>query len=165
MKNDGMMAAVALAAGLDETTAKTLKVDAAFIKQHFARVADELAGEGATAEQQRIAGIEAAAMPGHEEIIKAHKADVSKTPADAALAVIGAEKAKLAAMKGSLEADEKKLKGLKSVATATGDTPEKPKRTARQLADAGKAYMAEQAAKGITVGAAQAIQHIQSQEG
>lgn len=165
MKNDGMMAAVALAAGLDETTAKTVKIDAAFIKQHFGAVAAELAGDGAKAEQARIAGIEAAAMPGHEEIISAHKADISKTPADAALAVIGAEKAKLAAMKGSLEADEKKLNGLKSVATATGDVPEKPKRTARQLADAGRSYIAEQAAKGIRVGAAQAIQHIEAQEG
>jgi hypothetical protein len=165
MKNDGMMAAVALAAGLDENTAKTLTVDAAFIKQHFGAVATELMGEGAKAEQARIAGIEAAAMPGHEEIIRAHKADISKTSADAALAVIGAEKAQRAAMKGHLEADENKLKGLKSVATSTGDTLEKPKRTARQMADLGKEYIAAQAAKGITVSAARAIQHIEAQEG
>lgn len=169
MAKSGMMAAVALAAGVDEETAKTMKIDASFIRQYFSEVATELVNEGhkagVTAEQQRIAGIEAAAMPGHEEIIKAHKADASKTPADAALAVITAENARLAAMKGGLDSDEKKLKGLKSTASPSGDIAEKPKRSARQMADQGREYIAAQAAKGITVGAAQAIQHIEAQEG
>lgn len=162
MQNSGMLAAVAAAAKVTTEDGKPIEVNAAFIKQHFGAVAAELTAEGTQAERDRIIGIEAAAMPGHEDIIKTHKADSAKTPADAALAVIAAEKGKLAAMDANLDKDEKKLKGLKAVAT---DTPEKPKRSARQMAEMGKEYIAAQAAKGIIVSAAQAIQHIETQEG
>ena len=53
-------------------------------------------------------------MPGHEAIIAAHKADATKTPADAAMAVITAEKALMGSRKSSLQSDEDKLAGLKS---------------------------------------------------
>lgn len=125
MAKDGMMAAVALAAGLDEETAKTVVVTAAFVKQHFGAVASELANEGKTAERDRITGIEAAAMSGHEAIIKAHRADPTKTAADAALAVIAAENATRANHLKALEADEGKVKGLRSE-PANGIEAEKP---------------------------------------
>lgn len=112
--NSGMIAAVALAAGLDEKTAETMKIDADFMKKYFPDVATSLVAEGKATETARIAGIEAAFMPGHEAIIKAHKADPAKTPHDAAMAVIHANNALLGKQVENLKADESQVKNLKS---------------------------------------------------
>lgn len=53
--------------------------------------------EGATAERARLAGIEAAALPGHDKLVAECKADPSCTPGDAALRINAAERAKLSA--------------------------------------------------------------------
>lgn len=111
MSKDTMMAAVAAAAGIDETP---VEMTAALVKQHFPAIAAELQTEGARAERDRIAGIEKAALPGHEAIIAAHKADASKTAADAALAIIAAERDTRGKQLKGLDADEEKLKGLRS---------------------------------------------------
>lgn len=124
-KDIGMLAAVASAAGLDKDKAETVDVNAGFIKQHFGAVAAELIAEGKTAERDRIIGIEAAAMPGHEAIIKAHKADPSKSAADAALAVIAAENAVRGKHLEALKTDETSVKGLRSE-PANGTEAEKP---------------------------------------
>lgn len=60
--------------------------------QHPAAAAHFLE-QGATAERARIAGIEAQAIPGHDKLIASMKADGSKSPADAAMAIVAAEKA------------------------------------------------------------------------
>lgn len=124
MKNSGMIAAVALAAGISEEEASRIEVDAAFIKKHFAAVAGELTGEGVTAERERIAGIEAFSLPGHEKIIAEHKADSKKTPLDAGLAVAAAQRASLATQVEHLKTDETKVAGLRSE-TANLAVPEK----------------------------------------
>ena len=168
MSKNGLLAAVALAAGLDDEKAKTITVDAAFIKQNFAAVAAQLANEGADAEVARISAIDAAAMPGHEAIITAHKADRTKTAGDAALAINAAERASMAAMKASLKADEAGLKGLKSLASPKQGAPANPDQ--EQQIDAGavakkaRAYIAQQKKLGISVNAAEATQHILNQE-
>jgi len=54
--------------------------------------AKELLARGAAAERERIAGIEVQAIPGHEALIAALKADGTKTPGDAAMAIIKAER-------------------------------------------------------------------------
>lgn len=161
MKN-GMMAAVAAAAGLGETQAESLTVDAKFIAANFPDVAKELREEGAQAEHDRIAAIEAANMPGHDAIIAAHKADRSKSGADAAMAVIAAERSKLAAMNASFEEDEKRLAGLKSGATAPAAETQSgnPVMAAREISARAQAYVSEQAAKGITVSVAEAVAHV-----
>lgn len=167
MSKSGMMAAVAAAAGLGAEQAENLIVDAKFIETHFPDVAKTFRDDGAKAEHDRILSIEAAAMPGHEAIISAHKADRSKTGADAALAVITAENKARAAAKASLDTDEEKLRGLRA---ATGDTaPEAPANAnphaqARSIAEQAQIFTAEQAAKGITVTPAQAVAHV-SQKG
>lgn len=56
---------------------------------------DEGSTAGAAAERARILGIEKAALPGHAELIAGLKADGKTTPAEAALRVVEAEKAKL----------------------------------------------------------------------
>lgn len=111
-KDTGMMAAVAAAAGLSED--EPVEINAAFVKQYFPAVAAELVKQGAKAELDRIAGIEKAALPGHEKIIAAHKADASKTPADAMQAVIEAERASRGKHLAALDTDEAKVKGLRS---------------------------------------------------
>lgn len=103
-------------------------------------------------------------MPGHEAIITAHKADATKTPADAAMAVIAAENAARAGKIQHLEADEKKLAGLSAAPTASGDTPAAPTEPAHVTAQKARAYQAEQKAKGFKVSAAEAVAHV-SKEG
>lgn len=162
MSKTGMMAAVAAAAGLGEDQVQNLTVDAAFIAAHFPEAAKALREDGASAEHERVRAIEAAAMPGHEAIIAAHKADRSKTGADAALAVIAAERGKLAAIKAGLDADEERLSGLTAAAApaAAAETAANPHAQAAELSNQATAYINEQKAKGITVSAAEAVAHI-----
>ena len=163
MTTSGMMAAVAAAAGIGEDQVPSLTIDAAFISAHFADAAAALRAEGAEAEHKRLAGIEAASMPGHDAIIAAHKADRSKTPADAALAVIAAEKAVLASAKSSLETDEQRLAGLTAAASpadSSGAGAGNPHVAARAISESAVQYMNEQSAKGITVSVAEAVAHI-----
>lgn len=51
--------------------------------------------QGATAERDRILGIEAQAMPGHEDLIATLKADGKTSAGDAAVQILAAEKKKL----------------------------------------------------------------------
>lgn len=111
MHKSAMLAAVAAAAtGGALEGAGDIKIDAGFIKEHLPDVAAVLVAEGSAAERARIAGIEQAALPGHEAIIKAHKDDPTKTAADAAMAIIAAENATRGGRMAALEADEDKVK-------------------------------------------------------
>lgn len=58
--------------------------------------------EGAAAERARLAGIEAAALPGHDKLVAECKADPACSPGDAALRINAAEKAKLTAAAASI---------------------------------------------------------------
>lgn len=112
MSNQGMMAAVAMAAGLNETEAATVTVDAAFLASHFADLVAGFKAEGAKAERERIAAIDEVAMAGHEDLVAKAKAE-GHSAADLALAIVAAQKASLASMLVSLDADESKVKGLR----------------------------------------------------
>lgn len=95
MTTSTLAAVVAAAAGGDGAAAPALSASPtleSLMAEHPALYAAVVA-EGATAERVRIAGIEAQAMPGHEAIITAHKADGTKSGADTAMAIITAEKA------------------------------------------------------------------------
>lgn len=116
----GMLAAVATAAGLD--TALPVNINAEFIATHFPDVAASLRAEGIKAEATRLASIEEQTVPGYEKIIATMKADTAKTGADAAMAIIAEQKRELAAIKGALDADEAKIKGLRTQ-PANGVTP------------------------------------------
>lgn len=113
MRNQGMMAAVALAAGLNEVAAADIAVDAAFLSTHFPDLVSGFKTEGATAERERIAAIDAAALPGHEALVAKAKAE-GMTAGDFALAVVAAERSARASMAASLDTDEATLKGLRS---------------------------------------------------
>lgn len=84
--------------------------------------ADALAAaraEGATAERDRLAGIEAAALPGHEALIAACKADLACAPGDAALKVNAAERAKLNAASEAIRNVETQTGKVGAAAAAT----------------------------------------------
>lgn len=116
------MAAVAAAAGMDEN--EKVALTAALLKEHFPEIAADLSREGADAERARIQGLEANALPGHEKLLAAHKADGTKQPADLAMAIVAAEKAQRAAQLTGLDADEAKVKGLAPApANSTAETP------------------------------------------
>jgi hypothetical protein len=123
MSKSGMLAAVATAAGLDASQPVTLTAD--LVAEHFPGVAADLAKRGAETERTRIAAIDAAALPGHEGLVAAYKADGTKTAGDLALAIIGEEKKARAAQLGNLEKDEQQMRGLRSQ-PANGSEPERP---------------------------------------
>jgi len=73
--------------------------------------AEELATaktDGAVAEQQRIKGVRAQCVPGHESLIEQMSFDGKSTAADAALAIVAAEQKKSASAAADLEADANK---------------------------------------------------------
>ena len=72
--------------------------------------------EGAAVERQRIAGIEAHALPGHEALIAEMKADASVTPDMAAGRVLAAER----------RLREGQLQAIKDVEKVTGGVPAAP---------------------------------------
>lgn len=65
-------------------------------KESMAAVVDQARAEGQSKgselERQRIAGVRAQAIPGHEQLIETMAFDGKSTAADAALAIVGAEK-------------------------------------------------------------------------
>jgi ClpP class serine protease len=61
--------------------------------------------EGMTAERERILGIEAVLIPGHEKLVAQFKADGTTTPGGAAIAINAAERTARGATLGNLAAD------------------------------------------------------------
>lgn len=77
--------------------------------------------DGAKAERERLAGIESAALPGHDALVAACKADAACTPGDAALRINAAERAKLNAAGAAIQNVEK-MTGKVSAATTSQPT-------------------------------------------
>lgn len=92
-----------------------------------------LRAEGATAERERITGIEkvGAAMKGHDVLVAEMKADGKTTPEQASMRIVLAE--------GAVR--EQQLKGVKDVEALTGKVPASP-----QTEDAAAVQQQEQAA-------------------
>lgn len=146
MSKDGLMAAVAAAAGSDD--AKPVVVTAELIKTHFPEVAAKLSQEGkeagAEAERQRVSAIRAALIPGHEKIIEAMAADPKMTEVDALRAMAAEERKVRATAKTALDDDEKKVVGLRSEHGPANGQESEPKKTAKtpQTPDGWKAEWA-----------------------
>jgi ClpP class serine protease len=79
--------------------------------------------EGAQAEVARVAGVRAAALPGHEKLIDGLAADGKTTPAEASLQVIAAERQ--ARAKAAGEHAEDAPPAAKPAAAPEGGTPDK----------------------------------------
>ena len=137
------LAAVAAAAAGTAVASKPEPLTADRVKAEHPAVYDAIFTAGAAAEQARVIGIEQAAMPGHEAVITAMKADRSKTPADAAFAVISAEKTARASHLASLSADEQAVAGLRAAPAPAVEPTDKAEAPAHVTAAKAKAYIAE----------------------
>lgn len=87
------------------TIAAIVGLTAAALQEANPGLHAQLLSEGASAERQRIADVEAQALPGHETLIAKLKADGISTGADAAMQVLAAEKTSRAKFLQSLHAD------------------------------------------------------------
>lgn len=93
------------------------EITTSYIKAEFPDIAKELATEasklafsdGAKAERERILSIEAAALPGHEDLIEEAKKDGSITAEKLALKIVAAEKQKAGTYLSNLQKSEAEL--------------------------------------------------------
>lgn len=83
----------------------------AALKDH-PEIAAAIRTEGATAERDRILGIQALSIPGHEALIKTFAGDATKTAGDAALALVAATQKTLTAQAAALAEDAKGAGGV-----------------------------------------------------
>lgn len=99
--------------------------------------------EGATAERARIQAVEAQLIPGHEALINTLKFDGKSNGGDAAMAVLSAEKSKLASHAAALAAEAPAPLPLAPL-SGSQDKPAEPKApmTKQQIDAAAKAHMA-----------------------
>lgn len=102
----------------------------------------EARAEGAAAERARLAGIESAALPGHDALIAQCKADPTCTPGDAALRVNTAEREKIKAHGASIANVEKATGNVGAAVTTQPDAGTAP---VPQNADGWKAEWASSA--------------------
>lgn len=79
--------------------------------------------EGASAERERIQGVEAAALPGHGDLIARLKFDGKTTPGEAALQVNAAERKKLGKRADDISADAADVSAPAPSAAAAGHIP------------------------------------------
>lgn len=111
---------------------------ATLLAEHPALYAQVLA-EGAAGERDRIAAVEAQALPGHEALIATLKADGHTTGEQAAVQVLAAERQKLSAIATRLHAD-----APPPVPHAQAPEPQAPPANDRQaLHDKAKRYQAD----------------------
>lgn len=142
-----------------EASAKPATV--AELRAQFPELVQQVEAAAANAERERILGIEAALLPGHEQIIAAHKADPAKTPADAALAVLKAERERGDQHLAARAADEKTVAGLRSEPAHQPAPAAKP--SAQDIAERARAYRAQQEKLGNKISAAEAVAHVQKE--
>ena len=86
------------------------------IQADHPEIAAEIVALGAAQERERLAGIDAAALPGHDQLVADMKADGSVTPDMAASRIVQAEKARR----------ETQAQGVRDVETKTGEVAAAP---------------------------------------
>jgi signal peptide peptidase SppA len=121
------------------------------------------AGEakGAENERTRIKDVEAQALPGHDKLIAELKFDGKSTGGDAAVAILAAEKKKRGDKLAALEEDASAATTTAAAAPVVEKKDDqKAGVDAFDVSQKAQAYIAEQAAKGITVDAATAVAHV-----
>lgn len=160
MSEKTLAAAVARAADTGTAAAKapTEPITIERVRTESPDVFAAIADQGAEAEHNRIIAIESASMPGHEKLIDAHKKDRRKTGADAAMAVIQAERDQRSRVIDGLQGDEARLKGLRSEPPVeVAPKPQNPMAEAYALKSKASEYIAKMAAQGVNISAAEAV--------
>ena len=136
-------------------------VAASMQTKHAAELAEvraEAIEAGAKAERERIAAIEAAALPGHEALVAQMKAD-GTSAADAALKILAAEKNKLAQMNKNLHADAPDPAPVSEPGNAA------PSPDYKELARRAAEYVDAEAAKGKTISYTEAVEKVSAKGG
>lgn len=134
MSKNGLMAAVAAAAGAQDQDQVTVTAD--LIKAHFPEIAAALvaegktaglaegktagAAEGATAERERILGIESIAPVGYEALVGEMKKDGKTSPDQAATRILRAQKEKLGQHAQAIQDLAKESEGVNPSPAAGG---------------------------------------------
>jgi signal peptide peptidase SppA len=113
------------------------KLTAEQIEADYPEFVAEWRKQGADREYARLAAIDALAEPGHEDLIKACKADRDCTPETAAFRMKQAEKKEKAEGLEALKKDEAELDAPKPLASEATD-PDSEAGTARRVLTAGK---------------------------
>lgn len=115
-------------------TEPVMEITADTIRAEHPDIADAFRAQ----ERERILGIEAQAIPGHEALIAEMKADGKTTPEQAAVRILGAEKA---ARASALQAITDQAPEPAKASTAPADKPlSKDEKAARARAHADKAF-------------------------
>lgn len=147
------------------TAATTLQPNAPLtatqLREQNPTAAMELAEAGAAAERNRIAGLEAAAMPGFDKLLADAKADGKTTGPELAAAIIAETKAKGGKLLASLAADDpKNVTATTAPATDKPDTAGNPLTVARDLSAAARKVQDEAHAAGRHMSAAEAVEQV-----
>lgn len=155
-----------------QATQQEKTMDVQTLKAEHPAVAEALINEGkvmgATAERERIQGVEAQGMKGHEALIATLKFDGKTTGPEAAVQVLAAEKTKQGNVIANLTADANDAAVHHAAAPDPADPDEDDEEDDDQDAHAVAAkatqYQAEMKAKGVKVSAAQAVAHVVNQK-
>ena len=95
--------------------------------------------DGSKAERERILGIEAVALPGHEKLVAEFKADGATTPGEAAIKITEAEKATRERRLDAIKRDAAATVAIPANPTATGDVKAVVEDSNRPLEERAKA--------------------------
>lgn len=118
-----------------EQTAASPEITAAFLKENHPEVVKELTAQatetakaegiaaGKAAEQARIAGIDALAMPGHEDLLAELKADGETTPEQASMKMLAAVREQGTGFIEAKKEAEDELSDLKTTPTTDAEEP------------------------------------------
>jgi len=136
----------------------------------LAAVLAEGQAAGASAERDRITSVRAQSMPGHEALVEQLSMDGKTTGAEAAMAVIAADKAQAGKRRDDMAADA--VKPLPHDASATGDNDTKAPpakkaggmREAKDLSDAISKKQAEAKATGRNLSAVEALALVKAEQ-
>jgi signal peptide peptidase SppA len=93
----------------------------AFRSEGYTRGLAEGREQGATAERERIKGVRAAALPGHEALVETLMCDGKTSPGDAALQVNGAERQKMSGRLAQIEKDGKAIAHISGAPSESGE--------------------------------------------
>lgn len=132
----------------------TMEITAEMIQAEHPQIADAFRAEGARAERERIQGVEAQSMRGHEALINALKFDGKTSSSEAAVQVLAAEKARLASMAANIQSD---APAPAAPSTDAQDPPAAPEKSPEQVTAAARQIVKQAKDNGIVMSITEAV--------
>lgn len=134
------------------------------INAAFTAAIAQATSAGATAELQRIQSVEANALPGHDDLVKAAKFDGKTTGEQLAAQIVQAEKARIAQAKTDLKTDAPAAAPNAPAPPSTEHQPKNETRSPQQIATEAQKYQDAQAKAGQVISTADAVKHVSEQQ-